>query len=270
VLVVILCASTIRRRGARTWVDGAARGGARLRTTSLGRGTGQRRPASRSVEEWHSKAPPLSVARFGSLRRSRPRPHRQRKPRTARDPSTVFTGSGMQPLTRICSARPIPLGIASSTRNRAFALRISTRSATQGTPLSRDARQLEAGLVFKDEQLPWLFSFLAETLRLDPERLVVTVFAGRLDGAFLRTTSPRTSGRSLQPSGVSNRFASSGRRSGQQRSASANARIALYDESNCCEPVRSRPSGDARSVEPGDAIRGLLPASDEVEHDHVR
>ena len=34
------------------------------------------------------------------------------------------------------------------------------------------------GSYFKDEQLPWLFSFLAETLRLDPERLVVTVFAG--------------------------------------------------------------------------------------------
>jgi len=147
---------------------------------------------------------------------------------------------------------------------------MTTRSATQGTPLFfRDARQLEPGLVLQGRAT----AVAVQLSRRDasgstPSVSSFTVFAGSPRWSLPRDDEVRghTGQVFFSQAGVKqHRFASSGTDgAGSNVSASADARIALYDESNCWwEPVRSRPSAmpTASRAEP---IRRSSTAFDEV------
>jgi alanyl-tRNA synthetase len=104
------------------------------------------------------------------------------------------------------------------------------------------------GSYFKDEQLPWLFSFLAETLRLDPERLVVTVFAG----------SPRWSlPRDDESAHIDSRARDDGAGSNVRRRRRSHRLVRR--EQLLVEPVRSRPECDADRRAGRNRFGGLLP-----------
>ncbi|MEI6238494.1 MAG: alanine--tRNA ligase-related protein [bacterium] len=95
------------------------------------------------------------------------------------DPTTLFTGSGMQPLV------PFLLGAVHPAGNRLTDSQKSFRSAdiedvgdNRHTTFFEMLGNWSLGSYFKTEQIPWIFTFLTDIVGLDPKKIYVTVFAG--------------------------------------------------------------------------------------------
>ena len=95
------------------------------------------------------------------------------------DPTTLFTSSGMQPLVPYLLGEPHPEG------NRLVNSQLSFRAGdieevgdNRHTTFFEMLGNWSLGDYFKKEQLPWIFEFLTEELKLPKERLWVTCFAG--------------------------------------------------------------------------------------------
>lgn len=95
------------------------------------------------------------------------------------DPTTLFTGSGMQPLLPYLLGEAHPKGtrlVDSQTCLRAED--IEEVGDNRHTTFFEMLGNWSLGDYFKAEQLPWFFEFLTDVVGLDPQRLYVTVFAG--------------------------------------------------------------------------------------------
>lgn len=98
------------------------------------------------------------------------------------DQTTLFTGSGMQPMVPYLLGAEHPLGSRIVDSQKCFrAEDISEIGDNRHTTFFEMLGNWSLGDYFKSEQLSWLFSFLTnrtEGLGIDPERLYVTVFSG--------------------------------------------------------------------------------------------
>lgn len=95
------------------------------------------------------------------------------------DPTTLFTGSGMQPLIPYLLGEPHPLGEKLTNSQKCFrAEDIDEIGDNRHTTFFEMLGNWSLGGYFKQEQLPWFFEFLTEVIGLDPNKLYVTVFAG--------------------------------------------------------------------------------------------
>jgi alanyl-tRNA synthetase len=98
------------------------------------------------------------------------------------DQTTLFTGSGMQPMVPYLLGREHPLGARIVDSQRCFrAEDIDEIGDNRHTTFFEMLGNWSLGDYFKKEQLSWVFEFLTsstEGLNLDPSRLYVTVFAG--------------------------------------------------------------------------------------------
>lgn len=95
------------------------------------------------------------------------------------DPTTLFTGSGMQSLIPYLLGEPHPLGKRLINSQKCFrAEDIDEIGDNRHTTFFEMLGNWSLGDYFKEEQLSWLFEFLTEAVGLDPNRLCVTVFAG--------------------------------------------------------------------------------------------
>ncbi len=95
------------------------------------------------------------------------------------DPSTLFTGSGMQPLLPYLLGEKHPAGrrlVDSQTCFRAED--IDEVGDNRHTTFFEMLGNWSLGDYFKQEQLPWFFEFLTSVVGLDPKNLYVTVFNG--------------------------------------------------------------------------------------------
>jgi alanyl-tRNA synthetase len=95
------------------------------------------------------------------------------------DPSTLFTGSGMQPLIPYLLGEQHPDGVRlvdSQTCLRAQD--IDEVGDNRHTTFFEMLGNWSLGDYFKAEQLPWFFEFLTEAVGLEPEKLYVTCFIG--------------------------------------------------------------------------------------------
>lgn len=95
------------------------------------------------------------------------------------DPTTLFTGSGMQQLVPYLLGEPHPLG------EKLFNIQPCFRSQdieeigdNRHTTFFEMMGNWSLGAYFKKEQLAWFFEFLVDVLGLDPKKLYATVFAG--------------------------------------------------------------------------------------------
>src|SRR3990167_6503117 len=95
------------------------------------------------------------------------------------DPTTLFTGSGMQPMMPYLLGNPHPQG------NRIVDLQRSFRAEdmeevgdNRHTTFFEMLGNWSFGDYWKEEQLPWIWEFFTKELGLDPKRLHVTVFEG--------------------------------------------------------------------------------------------
>lgn len=95
------------------------------------------------------------------------------------DPTTLFTGSGMQPLLPYFLGQPHPKGQRVVNSQKCFRSQdIDEVGDNRHTTFFEMWGNWSFGDYFKTEQLEWIFTFLTTKLELDPEKLYVTVYEG--------------------------------------------------------------------------------------------
>lgn len=95
------------------------------------------------------------------------------------DPTTLFTGSGMQPMIPYLMGEKHPLGTRIADSQKSFRSGdIEEIGDNRHTTLFEMLGNWSLGDYFKKEQIPWMFEFLTKEIGLDPKRIFVTVFRG--------------------------------------------------------------------------------------------
>lgn len=95
------------------------------------------------------------------------------------DPTTLFTGSGMQPLVPYLLGQPHPSGTRLVDSQKSFRSGdIEEVGDNRHTTFFEMLGNWSLGDYFKQEQLPWFFEFLTQEIGLDPQKLYVTAFIG--------------------------------------------------------------------------------------------
>ncbi len=105
------------------------------------------------------------------------------------DPTTLFTGSGMQPLVPYLLGKEHPAGTRLTDSQKSFrSMDIEEVGDNRHTTFFEMLGNWSLGDYFKKEQLSWFFEFLTDELKLDPGKLYVTVYSGSEDGAIPQDT----------------------------------------------------------------------------------
>lgn len=95
------------------------------------------------------------------------------------DPSTLFTGSGMQPMVPYLLGEKHPKGTRIADSQKCFRSQdIEEVGDNRHTTFFEMLGNWSLGDYFKKDQLRWFFTFLTKEVGLEPERLFVTVFSG--------------------------------------------------------------------------------------------
>lgn len=105
------------------------------------------------------------------------------------DPTTLFTGSGMQPMVPYLLGKDHPEGKRIVDSQKAFrAEDIEEIGDNRHTTFFEMLGNWSLGDYFKEEQLTWCFQFLTDEIGLDPRRLYVTAFLGDEKNSLPRDT----------------------------------------------------------------------------------
>lgn len=95
------------------------------------------------------------------------------------DPTTLFTGSGMQPLLPYLLGEPHPRGVRLSNSQTCIrAQDIEDVGDNRHTTFFEMLGNWSMGDYFKEQQIRWFFEFLVDEVGLDPNKIYVTVFIG--------------------------------------------------------------------------------------------
>lgn len=95
------------------------------------------------------------------------------------DPTTLFTGSGMQPMVPYLLGQPHPLGKRIADSQKSFRSQdIEEVGDNRHTTFFEMLGNWSFGDYFKEKQIIWMWDFLVNELKLNPENLYVTCFAG--------------------------------------------------------------------------------------------
>lgn len=95
------------------------------------------------------------------------------------DPTTLFTGSGMQPLVPYLMGESHPKGTRLVNSQKCFrAEDIEEVGDTSHTTFFEMLGNWSLGDYFKAEQIPWIAAFYLDEVGLDPEKFYVTAFIG--------------------------------------------------------------------------------------------
>lgn len=95
------------------------------------------------------------------------------------DPTTLFTGSGMQPMVPYLLGEKHPAGKRLVDSQKCFRSQdIEEVGDNRHTTFFEMLGNWSLGAYFKQEQIPWMYEFLTKELKLDANRLYVTFFQG--------------------------------------------------------------------------------------------
>lgn len=95
------------------------------------------------------------------------------------DPTTLFTGSGMQPMLPYLLGQPHPLGKRIADSQKSFRSQdIEEVGDNRHTTFFEMLGNWSFGDYFKEEEITWMWTFLIDELKLDPKNFYVTCFAG--------------------------------------------------------------------------------------------
>ena len=95
------------------------------------------------------------------------------------DPTTLFTGSGMQPMLPYLLGQPHPLGKRIADSQKSFRSGdIEEVGDNRHTTFFEMLGNWSFGDYFKEEEITWMWTFLIDELKLDPNNFYVTCFAG--------------------------------------------------------------------------------------------
>lgn len=150
------------------------------------------------------------------------------------DPTTLFTGSGMQPLVPYLMGEIHPMGKRLTDSQKCFrAEDIEEVGDNRHTTFFEMLGNWSLGDYFKKEQLRWFFTFLVDEVKLDPKRIYVSVFAGSEENGVPRDDESAVLWQTLfSEKNVSHEVAYIGSESdGGLRGFSEGERIFFYDAS---------------------------------------
>lgn len=150
------------------------------------------------------------------------------------DPTTLFTGSGMQPLVPYLLGDEHPKGTRLTDAQKCFrAEDIEEVGDNRHTTFFEMLGNWSLGDYFKVEQLPWFYLFLVNEIGLDPERIYVTTFLGDASAGVPQDTEAVTIWQELfAAQKVSREVAEMGsEEDGAARGMQAGERIFYYDAS---------------------------------------
>ena len=103
------------------------------------------------------------------------------------DPTTLFTGSGMQPLIPYLLGEPHQEGSRLVNSQTCFrAQDIEDVGDNRHTTFFEMLGNWSLGDYFKKDQITWFFNFLVEEVGLNPEKLYVTCFIGDKEAGIPR------------------------------------------------------------------------------------
>ncbi len=95
------------------------------------------------------------------------------------DPTTLFTGSGMQPMLPYLLGEAHPKGPRVADSQKCFrAEDIEEVGDNRHTTFFEMLGNWSFGDYFKQEQIEWMFEFLTKEVGIDPNRLYITAFGG--------------------------------------------------------------------------------------------
>ncbi len=95
------------------------------------------------------------------------------------DPTTLFTGSGMQPMVPYLLGEKHPSGTRIVDSQKCFrAWDIEEVGDNTHTTFFEMLGNWSLGDYFKEEQIPWMFEFLVKKIGLDPNKLYFSVYKG--------------------------------------------------------------------------------------------
>lgn len=95
------------------------------------------------------------------------------------DPTTLFTGSGMQPMVPYLLGERHPLGTRLADSQKCFRSQdVEEVGDNRHTTFFEMLGNWSFGDYFKREQIAWMWAFLTEELGLDPSRLYFTCYGG--------------------------------------------------------------------------------------------
>ena len=184
------------------------------------------------------------------------------------DPTTLFTGSGMQPLIPYLLGEEHPKGkllVDSQTCLRAQD--IEEVGDNRHTTFFEMLGNWSLGDYFKREQLPWFFEFLTEVVGLDPAKLYVTCFIGDEANKIPRDTESAEVWKKLfDEKGVDSKEVEISSEADGGEKGMQNGRIFYYDADKnwWC---RAGKIGDMPPGEPGGPDSEVFYEFDFVEHD---
>lgn len=150
------------------------------------------------------------------------------------DPTTLFTGSGMQPLVPFLMGEEHPMGTRLVNSQKCFrAEDIDEVGDNRHTTFFEMLGNWSLGDYFKKEQIPWIYEFLVEEIRLNPENIYVTVFAGDESRGIPKDIESAELWQSLfKARGLSHRIGHMGsEKEGGERGMQEGERIFYYDAS---------------------------------------
>lgn len=143
------------------------------------------------------------------------------------DPTTLFTGSGMQPMVPYLLGATHPKGTRLCDSQRCFRSQdIDEVGDNRHTTFFEMLGNWSLGDYFKQEQIPWMFEFLTSELGMDPKNLYVTVFRGREDLGIPKDSESAEIWKGLfEEKGITTEITDFAERDGMQ-----GGRIFYYDE----------------------------------------
>jgi alanyl-tRNA synthetase len=184
------------------------------------------------------------------------------------DPTTLFTGSGMQPLIPYLLGAPHPAGVRLVDSQTCFrAEDIDEVGDTRHTTFFEMLGNWSLGSYFKAEQLGWFFEWLTGALGLDPGRLFVTVFSGAPRWEIPRDDESATIWAELfTGAGLAPTSCDLGTAENAAAIGSGTSRIISYDETQCWWSRAATP--EAMPIgEPGGPDSEVFYLFDQVPHD---
>ena len=149
------------------------------------------------------------------------------------DPTTLFTGSGMQPLLPYLLGEPHPAGQRLADSQPCLRLQdIEDVGDPRHTTVFEMLGNWSLGDYFKQEQIPAFFKFLTEIVGLDPHKIYVTCFIGNEKyGIPKDTESAEIWQRVFAEAGVKAEIAEIGSsENGAKRGIKGNEHIFFYDD----------------------------------------
>lgn len=150
------------------------------------------------------------------------------------DPTTLFTGSGMQPMIPYLLGQPHPKGVRivdSQTCLRAQD--IDDIGDNRHTTFFEMLGNWSMGDYFKEQQIEWMFEFLSEVVKLDMNRVYTTCYIGDERYNIPKDTEAASVwGRLYEAKGLTNGEAEIGsEEAGYERGMKDGERIFYYDGS---------------------------------------